>query len=513
MSLTPSQSGGPVEPTGRIRSRQLGVVLTPAEVQDEGLDLVLDTIQQAGATAISPTLGVYAPAPTGEGSREPPLDVAGEARLLDRPLWGRRELWMRGYTPHPPDPDIWADVPYPPPPVAPPDLRIDVVRSIIDGARARGLAVEIQVSPFTLPGAPGGQTFGSGHGSGTIGDRPRRIDGSVGERIVAGHGCLNNPRVRALGRARLQEAIRHYPDVDGIFLDWAEYTCYFLEDCFTCFCEHCRTVAERLGFDWPTIVRDTQALWDRLHRLTPGALETATMMADATAEATAAAATVTTDAGDAGGSLFGPFGWLAAYPGLVELLRLKAASVRAAAADLRQTLDAAGASGVALGLNGFAPPLSGVTGMHYGEVHRVAQATRCKLFSFHWPMMTRWWSETLLAWNPDLPEADVLRMVQAVLDFPSPPDEHRRSLADYGMPRPDEPHPITMDALTRKLNQAIRQAGSATCLAYVHSYRPPEEFRRVLEAVLASDAQGCWVQRYGYLSDEKLAIMRSVWPR
>ena len=35
--------------------------------------------------------------------------------------------------------------------------------------------------------------------------------------------------------------------------------------------------------------------------------------------------------------------------------------------------------------------------------------------------------------------------------------------------------------------------------------------RRALEAVLASEATGCWVQRYGYLSDEKLAIMRSVW--
>ena len=39
------------------RLRQLGVVLTPAEVQDEGLDRVLDNIVGAGATAISPTLG------------------------------------------------------------------------------------------------------------------------------------------------------------------------------------------------------------------------------------------------------------------------------------------------------------------------------------------------------------------------------------------------------------------------------------------------------------------------
>jgi hypothetical protein len=61
------------------------------------------------------------------------------------------------------------------------------------------------------------------------------------------------------------------------------------------------------------------------------------------------------------------------------------------------------------------------------------------------------------------------------------------------------------------MNQAIQQSASTRCLAYVHSYRPAAEFGRVLEAVLASDAPGCWVQRYGYLSDEKLAIMRSIW--
>ena len=477
--------------------RQLGVVLTPAEVQDEGLNRVLDNIQRAGASVISPTLGVYAPAPDGQGSREPPLDVSGEARLLDRPLWGRRELWMRGYTPHPPDPRIWADAPYPPPPLAPPELQIDVVRQIVDGARARGLSVEIQVSPYTLPGAPGGQTFGSGHGSGNLDDRPRRVDGSVAERIVAGHGCLNNPRVRALGQARLREAVLHYPDVDGIFLDWCEYTSYFLEDCFTCFCEHCRAAATALGYDWPRMVRDTQALWNRLHRLTPTDL---------------AAVGRSAPPDDAGWPI--PLvETLAAYPGVQDLLRFKADSVCAAAADLLQTLDTAGASGVALGLNGFAPPWSLVTGLDYRRVHEVVQATRCKLFTFHWPMITRWWSESLLAWNPGLDETSVLRAVQTMLDLPPPPDEHRQSLAEYGMPRPDEPHPITPDALTRKMNQAIRQSGSPNCLAYVHGYRPPAEFARTLEAVLASEAQGCWVQRYGYLSDEKLAIMRSVWPR
>src|SRR3954463_14601508 len=43
-----------IAPSSGAARRQLGVVLTPAEVQDEGLDRVLDNIQHAGATAISP---------------------------------------------------------------------------------------------------------------------------------------------------------------------------------------------------------------------------------------------------------------------------------------------------------------------------------------------------------------------------------------------------------------------------------------------------------------------------
>lgn len=468
-----------------------GIVLTTAEIASEGLDTVLDNVARTGATALSTSLGVLVIGQPGDGTREPPLDVAGQARLLDRPLWGQRELYLKGFDPHEADPILWAGVAYPPPTLAPPEMRQDVPRQIIDGARARGLAAHIQISPYTLPGAPGGQTPQSGHGSGSAADRPRRIDGTIAERMVAGHGCLNNPRVRALGRARLLEAARHYADVDSIFLDWAEYTCYFLEDCFTCFCPHCRVAAEASGYDWARMEADTRALWDRLHHLTPSDLR----------RESASTAWPFALAGEAD-----------TYPGFLALLHFKAATVRAALAELRATLDAGGGTGVALEANGFPPPWSAITGMDYGLSGQIVGATRCKLFTFHWPLITRWWSETLLTWNPSLDEGAVLRAVVAALDLPTPANEHRRALADYGMPHPDESHPITMAALTRKLDQAVALAGDgAPCQAYLHSYRPAEEFARVLEAAEASTARGCWVQRYGYLSDEKLAILREAW--
>ena len=468
-----------------------GIVLTAAEIQSEGVAPVLDAIAATGATAIETALGVVAVGAPGDGTREPPLDVEGQVRLLDRPLWGRREIYLKSYTPHPPDPDIWRYTGYSPPRQAPPELRVDVTRQTIEAARARGLAVYLRVSPFTLPGAPGGQTVDTGQAAGPSDDRPLRLDNRAGERVVAGHGCLNRPRVRALGEARLREALRHYPDVDGIMLDWPEYTCYFLEDCFTCFCDACREAASAASIDWARVRRDSQALWDRLHRLTAA------------------------DLARAGGVEDWPFALAAGLldgPGVADLLRFKALSARRALADLRATMDEAGHRDMTLGASGFAPPWCLITGMHYGLAGQVVQVTRAKLFTFHWPMIARWWSETLLAWNPALGPTAVLRAVVTALDLPAPANEHRRDLAEYGMPRPDEFHPITPEALTRKLDQAVALAGEAApCQAYLHGYRPAAEFAQHLQAAAASRATGVWVQRYGYLSDEKLALLREAW--
>ena len=175
-----------------------------------------------------------------------------------------------------------------------------------------------------------------------------------------------------------------------------------------------------------------------------------------------------------------------------DLLSFKADSVRDAAADLRRTMNEAGRSGVALGLNGFAPPWSHVTGMEYASVHQVVQATRCKLFTFHWPMIVRWWSETLLAWNPGLDE-------QAVCAPSRPRSISRRHPTSIGGRSPSTACPAptspTRSRWRRSRARSTRPSGwpagrtGESCLAYVHSYRPAAEFGRVLEAVLASEAR------------------------
>ena len=75
-------------------SKMLGITVLPEYFQVEGIETVLDNCQNiAGANAITTSPYVMRLAATGEGQREPPIDAgAGAVRILDRPLWGKREL-------------------------------------------------------------------------------------------------------------------------------------------------------------------------------------------------------------------------------------------------------------------------------------------------------------------------------------------------------------------------------------------------------------------------------------
>ena len=72
----------------------LGITVLPEYFQVEGIEPVLDNCQYvAGADAVTTSPYVMRLAADGEGQREPPVDAgAGAVRILDRPLWGRREL-------------------------------------------------------------------------------------------------------------------------------------------------------------------------------------------------------------------------------------------------------------------------------------------------------------------------------------------------------------------------------------------------------------------------------------
>jgi hypothetical protein len=67
-------------------------------------------------------------------------------------------------------------------------------------------------------------------------------------------------------------------------------------------------------------------------------------------------------------------------------------------------------------------------------------------------------------------------------------------------------------AQVEKLRTAQTQAGATAVIAFTHSYGPAEDFihRFQLAAAVVGSADGSgriWINRYGYLSDHKLALI------
>lgn len=85
---------------------ECGIAITTAELATKGVEPVLDAIAATGATAITTSTSIVVEAPADTGLREPSIDVAGHARMLDRPIWGKRVAHIHHYAGYPPDPGL-----------------------------------------------------------------------------------------------------------------------------------------------------------------------------------------------------------------------------------------------------------------------------------------------------------------------------------------------------------------------------------------------------------------------
>src|SRR5690606_31694705 len=95
--------------------RFLGITVMPEYLQNEGVDAVLDRLAAVGVTAVATSPYVMEPADEQSGGREPPDDAgAGNVRLLDRPLWGQRALFVRTAPSFAPEKRLYAGLRYQP---------------------------------------------------------------------------------------------------------------------------------------------------------------------------------------------------------------------------------------------------------------------------------------------------------------------------------------------------------------------------------------------------------------
>lgn len=464
--------------------RFLGVTVLPEYIQVEGIDKVLDNLVGMGATAVATSPYVMEPADAKTGGREPPDDAgAGQVRLLDRPLWGRRELFVRTAPAFTPAVKLYTGLRYQP--AAPTELTRKhgpLVRDFLRAAQAKHLKVYLQVQAAIPPG------YRVQFGGPREDDRPRLPDGRVPPRRLANNGSLASLHVRAYAQALIRDLCQAYPDLDGLRVDWPEYPPYFLDDVFLDFGEPAQAAAARLGFEFDRMRRAAGDLYRTLHgRLTDAHL----------------APWVEPDGGR---SVL--LRRLADRPGLADWVRFKATLVEELLAGFRKVLTEAGGAHKELMPNAFPPPFTLASGMDFARAARHSAALSVKLYTMHWPMILRFYGDALRKANPKLSDKVLVRALVRWLDIAD--DDGLPRLEDYGYPDPDVPHPVGAKAQARKIAEAQAEAGMVPVYALAHAYGPLDDMRARLRVAWQASRHGVWINRYGYMSDDKIRAVAEV---
>lgn len=319
-------------------------------------------------------------------------------------------------------------------------------------------------------------------------DPPRLPDGRIPPRRLARNGSLASPHIREYVHTLIRDLIQNYPDLDGLRVDWPEYPPYLLDSIFLDFSDPAREAARRLGFDFEEMRREVGQRYDTLH----GGLTDDHLLP----------------------WMEGDRGWqgllrrLGDFPGLADWIRFKAVLAAELLQGFRQVMNEAGGHHMELLPNAFPPPWTLASGMDFRRVAPFSTAISVKLYTMHWPMMLRFYADRLLETNPGLSDSLLRRALVCWLDIAD--DEGLARLQDYHYPEPQEPHPVGSRAQARKIRQAQLEAGPTPILALAHGYGPLDDFRHRLRVAHEASLHGLWVNRYGYLSDEKLEAIREV---
>jgi len=471
------------------RPIHLGITVMPEWFQSEGVDAVLDRLQAAGASALVTSPYLMEIAADGVGAREPPPDGdAGRVRPLDRALWGRRETWVRTSPSLVHDLTLYPGLRYQPSPpgaltLAQPRLLDDV----IEAADRRDMFVYLQIMAASPPG------YRVQFSSAVDQDQCLGPDGQAHPHRVDRNASLASAHVRDYGAALLAELARRYPAVRGFRVDWPEYPPYDLRSCLFDFNAQAHGALRAQGVEPAAYGR---LVSHQLQRWQTAARDAAPQGHAAVRDALAQAGwdDFFSDHGDG-----------------APLWASKRASVGALLRTYRAALDAVDGPRRLLEPQVFPAPLSRFSGVDWQAIGETADAVGVKLYTMHWPMIARYWARDLIG-TADGPQADAVTAAMAgFMDFcdGAAPDG-----AALQYPPPSVAHPVGAGAQARKIAQARTDAATVPVIAFAHSYGPVADvLARARIAAQANRHDGdtrLWINRYGYLSDDKLAQLAQL---
>ncbi len=458
-----------------MSERFLGITVLGDYLLSEGVSAVLENLERIGATAAATNPTVTAPADEHTGSFQPPIDAGSSPRVFDRPLFGKTSLWVRGGPSYTPNPKFYENSPYAPRKAN--DLTESygaVIGEFIQQAKQRGIKVYFQIGAAQPSGLRDE-------------DRPQLPNGTLPENRVADTANLASQAMRQYNRAYVKDLVSAYPDIAGFRPDWPEFPCYTLGECFQGFGPQTEQWAKSHGFDYPAIRQAVGDLYEVLNgRATNAQLER--MLEDSyTVESVPER--------------------------LKEWLRLKRELSCEMLLHWREILTEAGGSQLELSANAFMPAYTDLTGFDFSQAAKICDAVSPKLYTMHWSQMVEFWGQPILDQNPHLDEKLLVDMLCRLMEIHAPEDVSARkySLSDYGYPAPDQAHPIPSSVQVRKIADVCHLVQDQALLTpLVHGYGPPDDFERRLKLVADSPADGVWINRYGYLGEEKLHAIAKI---
>lgn len=457
----------------------LGITILPEYIQSEGAETLLDNLlDRLPLTAVSTSPYVMEECSPGQGGeREPPADSdKGLSRLLDRPLWGKREVWVSAAPSFNPNLELYKGLRYQPQrPTSLTRREGHVIDGFIKAARKRGIQVFFQVQAAIPPG------YRVQFGGPEEGDKPCLPDGSNPSKTLDNNGSLASPHILDYGEAMIRDLLTQYPEIDGIRTDWPEYPPYFFESMFLDFGPHAKTVASHEGFDFEAMRREAQAMFDHLTLELTDDLMTA--------------------------YLHDPTKLRERWKPCQEWLQFKSEIVTNLLARFKRAISETGGPEKLFFPSAFPPPWNALSGFDYTKAAEHADAISSKHYTMHWPMMLRNYSDFIMEKNPSLSPSLLAEFIAQSFDAASPVPKDTR---DFHYPEPDEVHPVSLDSIIRKQSLVESMAPGTPIWPIAHSYGPTQDFINRAGAALSASKNRLWINRYAYLNDEKLKALEPL---